>query len=147
MMCTVPATLEHVAHVIANLRDDDRHEVMMLGIPPAVALTMCIQGSVEAWTALEDDKPIACWGLMADNLIGGVGYPWMLTTHRVEHHKVQLVRDSRIWVAKMLNSYPRLEAIVDCRYTRALRWLRRMGFTILSATPACKAHIEAPKWA
>lgn len=147
MIEIVAASLSHVEHLVATLRPDDRRELEAFGIEPSLGLRLCIEQSAEAFTALEAGAPIACWGVVAPSIIGSaVAWPWLLTAHGVEHHKVRFFKENRRWLAAVLTRYPRLEVLVDAKYTRALTWLRRLGFTVHDGALFCRAHIEASTW-
>lgn len=144
MIEIVPASPDHVGALVWDLRADDRRELEAFNIDPVTGLRQCIAGSVQAFTALDDGWPVACWGVMAPSMIGApVAYPWLLTGLGVERHKVRFLRENRRWLAYVLTQFPRLEVLVDARYTRALTWLRRLGFTITGSGPFRLATIEA----
>lgn len=132
MITIVPATVEHAQYVGEHLRADDLAEVLQFGAQPVPALIDSITGSVEAWTALDDGTPITCWGVAPwTTLVGGVGCPWLLSTQGVERHKRRFMEESRAGVVKMHALFPKLETLVDARYTRAIRWLEWLGFAVL----------------
>lgn len=143
MIEIIPALAEHARPLAANLRHADCCEVQLIGMTPLECVRASIHWSMEAWTALEDGAPIACWGIVATSLLGQVGYPWLLTTPGVERNRVRFLRENRAWLDHALEIFPRLEAVVDARYTRAHRWLRKLGFTIHYDEPFCMAELEA----
>lgn len=132
----VPAREHHMPLLASALRPADKAECEALGHTVGEVLADSLAISVEAWTALEDGAPIAMWGLTAPSFLGRVATPWLLTGEGVERHKKVFLRETRWWVhERALLMFPHLLNVVDARYTRALRWLKWLGFTVHEPAP------------
>ncbi|WP_017773847.1 hypothetical protein [Paraburkholderia kururiensis] len=134
--CVVEATLDHVAYLAANLRDEDRAEVHALtGADPERVIAFCAHTSIFSWVWLVDGNPAAIFGLSADSLMSETGMPWLLTTPLVELQPITFLRHGRTWRDRMAAMFPHLENYVDARYARCIRWLEWLGFEIHPAAP------------
>ncbi len=69
-------------------------------------------------------------GIGPATLIGDVGIPWLMGTDLVDAHKRAFLCESRRMVGEWQKRYPVLRNLVDARYTKALRWLTWLGFTL-----------------
>lgn len=125
-------------HLAANLRAADRAEVeASTGSPDMLA---CIHASVDhslyCWSAVDQDgRLVAMLGVVAADLLGGLGVPWMLGTDLVEQQQRALVRLSRAYIPRMRQALPKLVNYVDARNERAIRFLRHAGFYVAKAEP------------
>jgi ribosomal protein S18 acetylase RimI-like enzyme len=126
----VPATIDHIDPIARNMRAWDVAEATAFGHSPHIALRMGLAGSFDCYTALIDDKPEAMLGLVPKNILEGEGSPWMLGTDKVYEHPRAVLVLSRKVVAIWSDSTPRLRNLVAAGNVRAIRYLRRLGFTI-----------------
>lgn len=125
-----------IEHLAARMRQADRDEIAACGRPdPVVALRRCVALSDLLWTATTNDEVACMFGVGPLSLLGGVGTPWMLGTDLITQHPGAFIRHSRPYIAVMLAAYPHLHNYVDARNTRAIRWLKRAGFTVASPVP------------
>lgn len=124
---TVPAMPEHIEELIANLRDEDRAEVLAFGrgVEP-------IRGSYQAAHAshalLVDGRVVAVWGVM--ELVDGAAALWMHGTALLPRHGRLVLRFSRAVVEKLAGHYRRLEVLVSSKYRQSCRWLEWLGFDL-----------------
>ena len=113
----------HVSELKSNLREQDKNEVLGLGVSIQHALWYGYKNSVYRKTALIDGVPVAMFGVCGV-LLGSKGLPWLLTSSDV--NKVSPLKFARIYqeeVKKMLAIFPVLENLVDAEYTAAIRLL------------------------
>ncbi len=131
----VDALPEHVSVLKSNLREEDKREVMGLGVSIQQSLWYGYKNSVYRKTALIDSIPVAMWGLCGV-LLGGKGLPWLLTSPDVT--RLSPLKFARIYqeeVKKMLSMFPILENLVDAEYAAAVRLLDIVGFSIGESEP------------
>lgn len=89
--------------------------------------------STEVWAAHNPEgQPCALWGVSPTGQDFEVGRFWLLTCEEVETAPHDLVALSIIVLPEMLESYSRLESIVDAQNHRALALLQGLGFTVES---------------
>lgn len=133
MITFLPAAIEHVRYVAANLRELDRKELEHTGTRDAfTALWTSWQLSDgNAVTAIADGRPIAMLGV-APNYLLGEGVPWMLGTPEVAKHQRDLLHWSRIMVTHWLTEFPILMNEVWVGNKPAMRYLRHVGFEFAS---------------
>lgn len=130
-----PATIADGAWLAECLDPADRAEIEGAGVDPAAAITAGIARSFEAWTATDDGRIVAIWGIGAADTLGSIGLPWMLTSSLVLNMPHKVARTARAWLRRQLDIWPVLTGNVDIRHGRALRWLAWNGFTLGAAAP------------
>jgi hypothetical protein len=150
----IPARVEHVYELAANLRELDRVEITSTGGNPKKSLWRGFRNSIMCETALVDAKVAAMWGLAigfaADvSPLSDVGRPWLLTSPSIEAVPIAFIKEGKKAVARMLVLKSSLENYVLARYGAAIRALKIMGFTVDDAAPLgiygepyCRFHIE-----
>jgi len=129
-----PASLAHVGAIAIRMRAADRVECAALGHSPKQALRAGIASSSPAWTALVDGRPEAMFGLVVTSALGGEGRPWMLGSDAVYAYPRAMLRRGPHFLAAMFTATPRLSNLVAADNVRAIRLLRRWGFTIDTET-------------
>lgn len=130
-----PGDCEHLA---ANLRAADVAEIEAAS--GATDVLAVIKASVDAslycWSAVDQDgQLVAMLGVVPADLLSGLGVPWMLGTDLVDVQQRALVRLSRAYIPRMLETFPKLVNFVDARNERAVRFLRHAGFYVARPEP------------
>jgi len=69
------------------------------------------------------------------NILADTGQPWLLTSPEVERFYLPLASLYRQQVKEMLKMFSRLENMCDSRYTKSLKLLKLVGFTIDEPEP------------
>lgn len=131
----IPATREHIESMAARARKADVDELLAAaGKTPAQAMEDGLRISLEAWVGTADGEPFCMFGLASPALLAGSGVPWMVGTVDLDRHAKVFLRHCRPVVAHWAESFD-LWNYVDARNTRAVRWLRWLGFTIHPSEP------------
>lgn len=131
----VPAGLEHALELAPRLRKGDLAEIKAAsGLEPEDALLLSMAMSPKSWAWLYKGRVLALFGVTPHPFSQGVGIPWLLAA-RVDRHKHYFVRQSRRYVAEMLEEFPVLENYVDCRNTSSIQWLHWCGFMLAEVVP------------
>lgn len=128
MIEIVPARVEHAAVLGENLREGDLREAEAWGVTGQEAVENSIKSAAFSYVFLEDDVPIAGWGIQPYGFMSNAATMWCLTSWRAEAYPKLILKLARDFVAEMHTLYPRLEILVDLRYDKALRWAHRLGF-------------------
>lgn len=115
-------------------------EIVGTGNTPKRSLWRGYRNSVMCQTAFVDGEVGAIWGLCVGALVGStllsdVGRPWLLTSAAAERVPIAFVKEGRAATERMLRVKPFLENYVLASYTRAVRTLRIMGFTVDEPQP------------
>jgi ribosomal protein S18 acetylase RimI-like enzyme len=126
----IPARPNHVPIIANRMREDDRVECAAMGHTPKQALRNGLIASSHAYTATVDGKPEAMLGLVVTNALCGEGAPWMLGTEAIYRHPRAMLRGAPLVMASFFDSTNRMSNVVAVENTRAIRFLRRVGFTI-----------------
>jgi len=131
----VPTVPQHLRQLATMLRDEDVAEIAGTGNVPKRALWRGYRNSILCETAIIEGEPAAIWGLCIGGIVGvsplnPLGRPWLLTSARVEAVPFAVVREAKHAVSRMLSVTPMLENYVLSSYTRAVRMLRMIGFTV-----------------
>lgn len=131
----VPAAPEHADALAARMRPADVAEVLASdGHTPGEAVRYAIASSTEAWAWLVDGEVAAIWGLGLLSFLGDIWTPWLLTSDLVEHHRKAFLRACREQLAQLRRHHVLIN-FIDARHTRALRWVRALGFEVADAAP------------
>lgn len=127
----VPATIEHAEIIAQNTRQPDIDELWASSCSsPLNAMKNGIQFGDFALTGLADGKPVCMWGVVGVSLIGHVGVPWMVGTKDLDVLAIPFLRHSRKAIASTFQKYKSLVNYVDQRNTKAIQWLKWLGFNI-----------------
>lgn len=94
------------------------------------ALRSALATSSKAWTALVDDKPEAMFGVVVESVIEGTAIPWFLGTDEVYRHGRALLMWGPGLIDRLCDSRMTLRNLVSAENTKAIRLLRRWGFTV-----------------
>lgn len=86
------------------------------------------------WTAFHGDQMLMLGG--AASGAGGMlsadqGVPWMLASNAMSRRGGSLTATARRYLDLMHARYPFLANYVDARHAASIRWLKRLGFTVV----------------
>ena len=109
-----------------KLRAQDEAEVRALGLSPEEAIKLSWSKSNVAFAVYFHGELGAMWGLRR---MGPVADIWLLTTEAVDTHPISFVGESRRLMFTLLQHFEILRCEVFFEYTRALSWLKLLGFT------------------
>ncbi len=125
----VQAHTDHIFWLANNMARADREECEAVGMGPFKALSESLERSAAAWTGMVgDSRPVCMFGVTPMDILAGVGSPWLLGTEELQKYAVTFLKLNRQYLAKMLDLFPHLVNYVDARHTRAIRWLKWLGF-------------------
>ena len=120
-----------------NLRQADKDEVWAShGQKPLQALKISFLLSEECNTIIGDNEDII--GMFGVTRHGKkIGIPWLLMSEEIykPSHVKQFIPQSIEWVKKVQERYDILVNYVAQDNTKAIRWLRLLGFTFISLEP------------
>jgi hypothetical protein len=124
-------TLEDLHTMAATIRPDDLRE---LQASSCVSVTRCLYRSLSRSPhrlAVDVDGKLAMLGgLTVHSLVGGVASPWLLGTTELDKAHGALTRLGMRYRDIALSLYPELVNYVDVRNRKAIRWIKRLGFTV-----------------
>lgn len=127
------------------MREADQAECLALGVTPEQAVRDGMACSLWTVAGVADGEVGCIFGLAAKGtLLNPVGVPWMLGTDLVATHRRVLARRAPAYIRRMLRTHPRLENVVHAKNTLAVRWLRRVGFTLRPPVPASGGELFHP---
>lgn len=130
----VPTTAAHIRDISEKLRREDRAELLAIGNPNRV-LWRSYKRSFLTKTAFIDGKIVAIWGV-GGTPMGMQGEPWLMTTPAI--NRVSPLAFAKLYqkeVLKMLKISPLLVNHVDSKYTKAIRLLDIVGFSLGEPEP------------
>lgn len=129
-------TDDALVYLADNLREADRIELWASGHDDALqVLRDGVKRSTHCSIACADGVPGAIIGLSPINLISGVAAPWMLGTEAIMDNRRALMSYTPDYIRIMLKAYPHLVNYVHAPNTKAVRWLRHIGFVLHPAEP------------
>lgn len=113
------------------LRQADLDEIAAAGHPdPLKVLHHSASLSTHAWSVEINGKLAVMMGVTPICLLTGAGCPWLLGSNAVARHAGAFIKQTLVYIPLMLEAYPHLFNVVDARNTKAIRWLKRAGFTV-----------------
>lgn len=121
----IEARYEHIQPLALNLRYADVAEIHEAGFSTVRAIGGSFRRSLYRRTAFVNGEIAAMWG------VGGVltiGEAWLLTTPAIEKAPWAFAREGKHEVANMLKLFYRLQLMVHCDYTAAIRLASLWGF-------------------
>ena len=125
------ADFSDVELLVDDVRQADIDELIATsGESPELVMYKGLCVSTHAWVGIVDDVPICMFGVAPRSLLTGHGHPWMISTNKVDKNARKFARHSHDVIGMMRESYQYLDNWVDARNTRAIRWLKVLGFTI-----------------
>lgn len=125
----VPATDELAIRMAPRLRLVDCRE-LRANVDPLAITRENLAVSTHAWAWIIDGEPACMFGVIPQSIAGGVGVAWFLSTDLVRTDLRTFLLGSRLVVDHLLAIYPRIEGVVDARFTESVRWLARIGFKL-----------------
>lgn len=129
-----PSTPEDVEELSRTMREDDRKEIMASGgLRPHASLRLATSLSEVALTIKVDGEVLAIFGVQRLSLTPDVVLPWALTSGLADRYKKIVFSMSKLVLAGLMKQYPIMFNYVDARYGKALRWAKRIGFTVASS--------------
>lgn len=131
------ATPKHALSMLGRFRQADMDELMDgYGMSPMSAILYSLNVSPKTWALLHNGRVVAVGGV-ANSDRPGTGYPWMITSTDMDVPEIgrAFLHMSRPILRTMLELFPRLENYVDSRNTKAIAWLKWLGFEIHEAKP------------
>ena len=126
----------HADEMAPHIRAGDRLEIEAFsGSDIAGALRRSIAKSTEAFTVLEDGRPICMFGVGLLSFGAGIGSPWLIGTDDIRRHKREFLKNSRKYVGEISQIWPVLQNCVDVRNKESITWLKWLGFQLHDAIP------------
>ena len=122
-----------VEQMLREMRAVDRAEVLALGFDVETGLRGSIANSHFARTARISGRLVAIGGCArhpGSALLAPIAVPWLVGTDVLTRYPGVLQREARRYIAAMLEVYPHLTNVVHIENRVAIRWLKRLGFTI-----------------
>lgn len=125
------ASLKDFKYVVSNMRVMDKIEAKyQTGLEPELALSYTFLGSqVNMAIADDNDQPIGLCGVIQDGCIWCVATDGLYSNKK---YRIQLIRQGRVWVDNLLESYKILYNYVYAENTSAIKWLKALGFTFVN---------------
>jgi len=129
-----------VTFLVEHMRGDDRRELKRwTGQDPEYEVRHSISCSQVCFAGVFGDGALACiFGACRANVLEEEAVVWMLSTTAVDRHPVEFYIGSKAGLDRLMGEMPEVGVFsnwVDLEYTRACRWLERLGFGMSLSTP------------
>lgn len=124
------ASVLDAEYVARNLQEDDRKEVLGLGLNPLEAIPYSVRSSDSAVT-FWNPKGMICGVAGVSRTDAHCGAIWMLTTPDVRPYPKLFFKEARKWVDQQ-TSYLMLHNVADPRNRMHMKLLHMLGFKRLS---------------
>ncbi len=127
----VPATENHIRDIREMVRRADREELWASTMhTPEQAIRAGVENSDQAMVGLVDGVPVCIWGVVHDSIIGPIGTPWMVATTALDKYARVFIRRCKEEALKSFEGYALLENYVHTKNTKAIQWLKWLGFSV-----------------
>jgi len=113
--------------------EDEAELTALTGQDTETVLIESLTATNEPWVVLLDGRIVAVYGVSHAATEAGCsfGMPWLLSTGELKLFSRKFLRESKAVIAKFHQHYTTLSNLVDIRHTRAIRWLKWLGFEFL----------------
>lgn len=116
--------------LIASIREIDKYEMEGMGFTTkrGVMASMADTSLVFVARANDNDKLIACWGLVT--LVGqekNTNIIWALGTNEIERFRKSFVKESDKIIKRWLDLYGELTNTIATKNKKSIAWLKRLG--------------------
>ena len=126
----IPLTKEHLPHLIENLREWDKKELQSfrdVTVEEGLTELLETEGS-QVWISPKGNPCVVC-GLVPHEDFNDVGVPFLLATEEFYTYTRLFARESKLWIQQAKEKYPVLFNCVASDNTKAIRWLKWLGFS------------------
>lgn len=131
----IPAKTDHIAHIAANIRKEDAQELWDYALlNPEEALRKSLVYSRIACTGMVDGIPVCMFGV-GGSLLSEVGRVWMIGTSDLGKYAHVFLKRCQKHFWNFLIYYTRIENYVEESNTRAILWLKWLGFQFGEPAP------------
>lgn len=132
MLTVRRATHEDAVDMAPRLRQADLRELQAVGRKdPLEALLVGVGSPDPCFVAVDaQGKPQIIWGTCPSDE-PYLGYVWMMATDAIKDHWVQILRETRPYLARIREHYRVLANAVHAENQVHIRWLKWAGFTFL----------------
>ena len=132
----VEARVKHIPAIAGRVRAADEAELWAIScLSPTHVMLQALNLSTFARTGFVGDAAVCMFGVVRSSYLGGAGRPWMVGTDLLDRYDKIFLRRCRGEVAEMFKHFERLENYVDQRNTKAIKWLRWLGFSFGEPQP------------
>lgn len=130
-----PAKLSDCMQLAPRLREADVKELAASsGEEPLEALIISLQVSSECNAIIDDDGLVI--GLFGVAIVDeDLGTPWLLGADGIKDISREFIRGCHSWVNQIQEEFPVLCNFVHAENKIAIRWLKKLGFTIINLVP------------
>ena len=133
----LPATRAHASTLANVMRETDKEEIYASsGSNPYFALIRGMESTPYCWTAVDDQGPIAMWGIAELDKYAVNGIPWGLCAERAcTEYRLPFLREGLRCTKEGRKRYRHLENWVYAKNTEHIRFIRWCGYHVHPAVP------------
>ncbi len=120
-----------------NMRQADRDEIWAAAhTTPEQAVLLSLFATPAAKIGTVNGEPVIIFGVgVSGTALTPVGIPWMLATDELDHHSKAFLRRCKKAMEEMKEGHALLVNWVDARNTKAIKWLKWLGFEVHDPKP------------
>lgn len=114
-----------------KLRKEDFIELKRrTGMEPYKVLVDSYRSSEVSYAGFVNGKIACAWGVASGSIIGSQAQIWLLSTDAMGDAPLAVARKTKNELQKLLHYYSYLDNYVDAEYSKCIRWLKWLGFTV-----------------
>ena len=112
---------EDIDGLISRMSSREIDAVVRFGIAPKAALQRAL--GPYSFVGTVDAQPVCAFGLLFPIRLGAFPEMWLLTTVDLRAHRIEFLREARVWVRAVRAEFGPIEAFCQVPAQRLLRWL------------------------
>jgi hypothetical protein len=131
-----PCSEEYIKRLAPNLAKADLAELWaMERRDPVTSMMSAWRRGRETWALLSDDTVVAMYGVIDVSLVSDGGRPWNFSCQDVGKYAKSFIKESVRIEKEWADKYSFLTNYVDSRHTKAVRWIKWLGYTLDNPIP------------
>lgn len=125
----VPSEVEHLFLMVDRIHEGNEREAEALaGISAFELLKSSVENSIESWTVLADETPVAVYGIATVSALSGEACPWLVCTDDIRFAGLTFLRQFRKNMENIKSRFDRLKCMIYNENTEVVRMLEWIGF-------------------
>lgn len=132
----VTPTAGLVLDLAENMQEADVRECWAAShVTPFDALSFSVTGSRDPKCWVVNGRAVTMYGVAENTALTNYSVPWLLASNLIEELSRPFIRGCRLVSDEWKREHNTLRNFVDSRHTKAVRWIKWMGFEVFPARP------------
>ncbi len=131
MLYVEKATPAHAFELAFDLRQEDKYEIALMGHTPLDALIAPFRYTrkgVNTYTVLDNDKPVAMFGVVSTQYNHKHGSVWFLSSNKLDKNINYFTKRTKKWCDYFLSDYEFVFNCITLEQKKNIKWLKWLDF-------------------